>query len=808
MLYIKQKSKFMTRNFITLLLVLTLWHSSAQQNKKGGASISGKLIEQATNQSLPFASIVLKDNNKQLIEGVITDENGSYILRGISVGSYNLTADYNGFKTISLPITIIKNNQKLVLETISLEQDATELNEVVVTGEISEVSLRMDKKIFKVGKDVLSQSTSVSEVLENVPSVAVDPSGAVRLRGNTNVTILINGRRSGLTSAQALEQLPSENVDRIEVITTPSARYDASGSAGIINIILKKNTKGGLTGRVGATIGYPADYRATGSLNYKADRLNLFGTLGIRYTDYEGDYSKEQQTTRANQSVFLNQVQDQHRHDDGKWIYVGADYYFNDKNTITLAFLRNQTEDTDVTDFIYDYSSATKSIDSTLITDGNSNEHRSYNQLELNYTKTFDKEDRKLTFDLQYDFWDSTMKWDVLTNKTFPITESIFNLKTTSTDKNNDIAIQTDYITPLGEKSKLELGVKLESRNVDDSFIAREFVNNAYTIIPGLDNSLSYDEQIIGAYVQYGSKLGKFSYLLGLRVEDTKVDIKNTESNFGTTNTYTDLFPTLNIGYVLSEKTNIGLNYSKRINRPSLWQLNPFSEIEDFNTRYYGNPTLKPAYTNAVEFSTLYKGDVLTLNPSIYYSHTTNTTQWYTIQNDANIFESTLINLDKETRFGVELSVSYAPLKWLSFSGDFNAYNFSQEGMVSNRSLDFNNNTWFSSLSTRIKMGMGLTFQSRFNYQGEERNAQAIDKEVWFINAGLSKKLFKNKANLSFRASNIFNTRKSKSTTTGTNFLVNEIRSRNAARWALSFTYKFDGKTSFKNRNAQRSNRN
>ncbi|MBG6129590.1 outer membrane receptor protein involved in Fe transport [Aquimarina sp. EL_43] len=799
----------MRQNLKALILVwFSITCTMAQQSKTGKAEVTGKVIENVTNESLPFASVVLKDATQQLVEGVITNEEGVYTILDIPVGNYNLEVTYTGFKGHSQPLEIKENRQKINLKPILLLEETVSLDEVKITTEVSQVSLRLDKKVFKVGKDILSQSGSVTDVLGNVPSVAVDPSGTVQLRGNANVTILINGRRSGLTSAQALEQIPSDNVDRVEVITTPSARYDASGSAGIINIILKKNTKGGLTGQLRGVVGTPDDYRLYGSFSYKAEKFNFFANAGIRYTDYEGEYTKQQRSIRNNTTVYLDQREDQDRHDDGKLIYVGADYYLNKNNSITAAFFRNQTEDTDETKLSYGYTSATTAIDSILTTLGNSKEKRSYNQLEMNYTKTFAKEGRKLTFDLQYDFWDSTKKWNVRTQKETPIMTPISNLRTKSTNKNNDIVLQSDLVTPFGEKTKLEIGAKFENRHVTDGFIAEELVNDDYQLLDNLDNEIAYDERIIGGYVQYGSKIGKFSYLLGLRIEDTNIKIKDEEGSFNNTNTFTNLFPTLNLGYAIGENTNFQLSYSKRINRPSLWQLNPFSELEDFNARFFGNPTLKSAFTDAVELSLLQKGTKFTINPSIYYSYTTDDTQWYTTQNDDGVFVSTIINLDLEKRYGFELSASYNPLKWLSFNGDFNAYRFDQEGIAGTQKLDFSDETWQTSLSTRIKLKHGISIQSRFNHQGERGNAQSKRKSISYLNLGASKKLFKNRGNLIFNVSNVFDSRKTREEITGTDFFVNQMRSRNGARWSLSFVYKFNGKSGHKTRRVQRSNRN
>lgn len=778
---------------------------NGQTSDKKTSIINGAIKETTTNQALVYATLVLKDANQNLVQGVISDDSGNYQFVDIPYGNYTLEVSYTGFADHQQ--ALIVDQREINLETIVMKEDVTQLETIVVTGEVSQMSLKMDKKVFRVGKDVLSQSGSVSEVLENVPSVAVEPSGTVLLRGSSNVTILINGRRSGLSSSQALEQIPSENVDRIEVITTPSARYEASGSAGIINIILKKNKKGGLTGQLRAVAGIPDDYRISGSFSYKTDKLNVFTNLGIRYTDYEGDYSKYQRTTNNDDTIHLDQVQDQHRHDDGRWIYFGADYYFNDKNTLTAAFYRNQTEDTDVTDFIYKYRTNNGGIDSTLITDGNSNEHRSYNQLELNYTKLFEKKDRKLTFDMQYDFWDSNMKWDIRTRKDYPIVEPLFSLRTESEERNNDLVLQTDFVTPLGTQSKLELGGKFENRHVKDEFRGEELLGDDYELIDDLDNDLAYNERIFGAYVQYGNRIGKFSYLLGLRVEDTHIEIEDRNGNYEETYAYTNLFPTANLGYTLSEQTDLGLSYSKRINRPSLWNINPFSELDDFNSRFFGNPNLRAAFTDAIELSLLKKGNILTVNPSVYYSRTSDRVQFYTIQNDEEIFETSPFNLEEEIRYGIEVSSSYNPFKWLSLNANLNGFRFEQNGVYLGRDLDNADETWFASLSSRVRVKGGWSFQARYNYQGRSSDAQSVQKAISYLNLGGSKKLFNNKGTLNLFVSNVFNTRKSREEITGTDFFVDQTRSRNAARWSLSFTYRFDGKTGFKNRSANRSNR-
>lgn len=791
---------------VFILSVLCTIITIAQEKKAGSGEVVGVLLENETALSLPYASVILRNSEGNLVEGVITNEAGIFKLNGIPNGSFTLEVKYIGFKRYMDTVHIDDKNQKIDLGKIILKKDATQLDEITLTGETSRISLRLGKKVFTVGKDVLSQSGSVTDVLDYVPSVNVNPSGVVSLRGNSNVTILINGRRSGLTSSEALQQIPADNVERVEVITNPSAKYDASGSAGIINIILKKNTNKGLSGQVRLLAGIPTDLRIIGNLGYKTKKLNFFLNSGIVYTDFIGFYTKEVMTTHNGISLFLDQRQDQNRHDNGRFFYFGADYYLNERNTITAAFLRKKIKDTDDTNIYYNYFTS-NSRDSTLVTSGNSEENRDYNQLEVNYTKTFATEDKKFTFDLQYDFWNSNKHWEILTEKEFPDMALISNLRTESFDKNNDIVVQSDFVTPLGKNSILEMGVKFENRFIKYGFLAEEFSDGDFQAIDGFENELDYDERIIGAYTQYGSKLGKLSYLLGLRFESTAVQIKDMGGNFNQSNSYNRFFPTLNLRYPLSEKTTVQASYSKRIDRPSLWQLNPFPELSDFNSRFSGNPALNPAFTDATEVTLLFNAKNFTLNPSLYYSNTENNIQFYTFQDENSIFVTTMVNLKRETRYGMEVATSYKPFKWLNFNGEFNIYSYEQEGSVGSTNLDFSDETWYAQWAFIVKPLEDLAIQGQIYYQGQKNGAQTRTKAFSSFDFGVSKNILQDKGTIILNVSNIFNTRKLRERIEGKDFLINQVTNFNAARWTLSFIYKFK-KEGNQKREAQESNRN
>ncbi|WP_428231978.1 TonB-dependent receptor domain-containing protein [Flavobacterium sp.] len=765
--------------------------------------ISGTLSAEDPNEKLGYASVVLKQESL-VVETVITNDKGDFNIEGIKAGKYTVEFQFIGFQSSIIPLIVEGTKPKINLGIVHLKSDVTSLNEVVVTSETSQVSLKLDKKVFDVGKDLIAKGGSATQVLDNVPSVRVDPSGAVSLRGNGNVLILINGRKSGLTSIQGLEQIPAESIKSVEVITNPSSRYDAAGSAGIINIILKKNTKEDLNGSMTLVGGVPFDSRVLGSINYKKGKFNLFSNFGIRYTDYVGLNTRDQVTTSNGNDLFLDQREDQKRHDDGRLVYVGLDYFINDNNSITTAFYRNGTKDLDKNTLNYKFSG--EGIQNSHIqTIGDSEENRSYNQLEFNYTKTFKKPERKFTVDFQYDFWDSTKDFNIQRRTIVPDTPDLSIINTRSHRSSDDIALQSDYVTPLSKTANFEAGVKAEHRVVSTDIAANEENQGVVQPIEGFNNGLDYKEEILAAYAQYGNKIKKFSYLLGLRTEYTNIEIKNQNTgNVLRDSTYTRLFPTVNLSYLLTEKTTAQLNYSQRINRPNLDQLNPFPELQDFNSRIFGNINLLPSLTDGVEFSVLSKLKGIVINPSIYYSKTRNNFQYFTTQNDAGIFETILVNLDNEKRFGVEVSAQYAPVKWLSLSAELNAYSFSQEGSVGTTNLDYSNETWTGTLLTQIKFPQSFTFQSKFEYQAPLSDAQTKTKSYYYLSMALGKSLFKNNGAITLSVNNVFNTRKIRETTVGNDFVVNQMTNFNAARWNLNFNYKFN---KGKNRKEHQSNR-
>ncbi|NIF06650.1 TonB-dependent receptor [Chryseobacterium sp. Tr-659] len=785
----------------TIILILITGPFAFAQN----GHITGIIHENPTT-AVPYVTVTLKGSAESPVAVGISDPKGLFRLESIPAGHYTISYHLIGFQAVTQSVQV-KPNESANMGTIILEPDTKLLQEVSVKAQRSSVSLKLDKKVFEVGKDVLSQSGAVTDLLNIVPSVSVSPGGTISLRGNSSVLVLIDGRRTGLTQSNALEQLPADQVERVEVITNPSSRFDAAGSAGIINIILKKNKKAGFSGQMRLVGGIPNETRISPSLNYKSNKVNLFATYGLRFSDYVGLYTMQQSTGLSGTPVYLNRRQDEDRHDDARLLYIGGDFQINEHNTITAAFLRNSTNDHDKTRLNYLYSGKNNVIDSSLSRTGESWEKRSYNQLEFNYTKTFKRPGKKLTVDMQYDFWDSDKDWNLSTAKILPVTTNLPMIRTSSFGKSKDLMIKTDMVQPLDSTSTLEFGLKMEDRRVNSDFIAEQENPAGWGVIDQIDNHLLYKELIGSAYIQFSGKTGAFGYQAGLRGELTHIGIEDRTGSYSNQKDYNRLFPTLNISYRFNTTANLQASYSKRINRPRLWMLYPFNELTDLTTRSVGNPDLNPSYANVFEFAFLKNWKTLTLNPSLYYQRNNGVIEDYTFRDNKGLFITMPVNIDKETRTGFELSILYNPFKWLQANAELNVFHYKEQGSYQNQNFDFSGNTLTARLSSQLKLKNKLSFQAVYNFQGANATAQTRSDAVHGIDFGGSKTFLKDKATITFDVSNLFGLRKFSTRTAGAGYEINQTSIPNAARYRLTLVYRFNQKDNQSVRQAKSGNR-
>lgn len=730
-----------------MLLLCTL-QGFAQETKM--LNIKGKVLEAKTKQAIANAgATLLSTTDQKLIKGIATDKNGDFVLT-VAPGKYHIKIEFISFKPILL--TNQQVDHDIDLGTLLLVEDVKLLKSVNVVGEKSTLELNLDKKVFNVGKDLMSKGGNANDILNNVPSVNVDANGAISLRGNTGVRVLINGKPSMMSMNKGLEQIPASTIEKVEVITNPSARYEAQGGAGIINIVLKKNSSTGLNGSVQVGAGHPTNYNGNVNLSYKTEKINLFTNVGVRFRDF--DIREERTQTTLNNSVksVLYQNNLTNRRDDSYNIYVGGDYYINPKNTLTGSFYHSTLNINNKIDYNYNFFNVNNTKDSSIYRFEHYKEPKKYNQLELYHVKTFDNKDKKWTTSLQYDFWNDDENQYINQEKTFPSGNPLYNLVTRNIESSNDIFIQSDFVTTLGENGRFETGIRTDLRAIRSDYWAK--ANGLQ--LPTYDNKLAYNENLFSAYLQLGNKINKLNYLLGLRAEMSFIGIADRVGTFGNNKEYINLFPTVHLVYNLQKTTDLQLSYSRRINRPEFWQLNPFGGLSDTRNLTIGNPELDPTYTHSFEFALLKKWTKFTLTPSVYYARTKNYFQYVLKQTDEGNFLRTPVNLAYEERYGLELSSTYNPFNWWRLALNFNYYGFKQQGEFESKQYATDDQTWTTQLNSRMKLPKNLAIESIFSYRGKFQDIQSLNKATYRLNVALSKDIWKEKMTLSLAVNNIF----------------------------------------------------
>lgn len=792
----------MSRLLITLMFSLfpILCFGTTSIIKK---NITGIILDEDTKQPLEFATVSIYEN-RTLIDGTITDQEGKFSMEA-KQGNYLLKVEYISFQTYE---TNIELKQDLDIGNIYLSIDVESLTEVEIVAEKSTVELKLDKKVFNVGKDILSLNGSLSEVLDNVPSVSVDLDRNISLRGNTNIAILINGKPSVLVSN--LDQIPAQDIDRIEVITNPSSRYQAAGTAGIINVILKKNTKEGLNGFVSMSNAIRTDFQLNTNLNYKIGKFNFFTSLGYRFVDSKTIQRVDQSSIVDGNSVKLDQDIDEYRNYKSTSIYIGSDYYINEKNTITASYYKTLRKLDNIIRYDYAYFNFNEQqeLDSTNVSQQGYYEPQDHNQLELGYVKIFEKVNKELSMDLQYDFWDDDENENLNTQMINPILSEPVLSRTNNIESSKDFLVQIDFENPINDNEGFETGLRAETRIITSDYNAEVFDGSIWQTFNDIENKLDYNEQIGAVYVQYANQANKFSYQLGLRVEFTKIKITDKNSLFGDTKKYTNLFPTSHFSYKFSDKISAQLSYSRRIDRPGFWYLNPFGGLAQINVQRQGNPDMDPALTNSIELTFLTRLGKLRLNPSVFYQNTKNVFQFFTERNTDDVLITKPINLDHRNRFGTELSATYDPNKWLRLSGEISYFAFQQRGEFSNQNFDFDSNTWYTSIDSRIKLPSDITIQTSFDYKGRTETAQEMIKSSYNMDFGMSKNLLKNKATITFNINNVFDSSEQYLTRVGNDFNYQSYRKRLGPKYSLTFMYRFNQKSNKRTRRPGRSNRN
>jgi len=794
-------------NKIILILILFCFSFTANAQQKTGQvfEISGKIIDEESEQPLEYATVVLTSIESKKVTGGMTDSNGDFKFE-VNEGLYDISIEFISFKTFKIPNKNI--DKDIDFGTIALKIDTETLNEIEIIAEKSTVEIRLDKKIYNVGKDMTVRGGTASDVLDNVPSVTVDVEGNVSLRGNENVRILVNGKPSGLvglSGTDALRQLPADAIEKVEVITSPSARYDAEGTAGILNIILRKGKAQGFNGSFITSLGNPDNFGGSVNLNYRTKKFNLFANTGYNYRNAPGN-SHNHTTYFDEFENILNYRNEDREYDRERKSFnnrLGIEYFLSNKSSITGSFLFRNSDGDDLSTNLITELDNNINLESSSIREENETEEDKTVEYNLNYTKDFNKSGHKLTLDFQYGESEENQFSYITDIESYPSLFENEPERNTTVENDTEFQFKGDYTLPIGENTQFEFGFNINLEGLNSDYLVEEFDSGTNQFInnTNFSNTLEFDQNIYALYSQFGKKINKFSYLLGLRMENTDRKINLIQTNEVYNKNFTEFFPTLNLGLEFNESESLTLGYSRRLRRPRHWFLNPFESRTSETYIRKGNVNLDPTYTNSFDLGYLKRWDKFTVNSSIYYQHAINNIEMaqdeeFRDVNDVQtlVIIRTPINLSSQDRYGFEFTANYNPYKWWKISNSFNFFKSVTDGDFNGISYDNDNVSWFTRLNSRISLPGKIDWQTRAMYRAPQESAQSKRNGMISVDLAFSKDIFNEKGTLALNVSDLLNSRKRKST----DYSLTTI-SEGEFQWRqrqiiLSFTYRFNQK--------------
>lgn len=752
------------RKYIFKVVIFSVFVFNISANAQNDRiTLSGTIVEANDSKPIPYATIIIVDIlTKKALDGTTSDERGAFRLT-TKERNFNIQVSFIGYKTLIINDSDLDfSNQEIDLGVVRLSEDSQALEEVEVRAEISTTQFKLDRKVFNVGKDIASTGVSALEVLNNVPSVNVNIEGQISLRGSTGVQILIDGKPSVLAdeSSNALGTITADMIESIEVITNPSAKYDAEGTSGILNIILKKEEKKGINGSVSINTGAPDNHSVGGSLNKRTEKFNLFTQFGGGYRSLPRDNETINSNLIDETSVNSNGIN--YRNETFFNLTLGTDYYINPLNVVTLSgnFAYEIEDQPSRTDFSYFNNG---SIESEWYREEITEATNPKWQYELNYKKQFENnEDHTLLFAALGRFFGKDQA------------SEFNNVTTIGSIENNDQEIETkfqqadytfkfDYTNSLNKEYTIESGIQYVINDVGNDYEVRDLIGNEWVVDENLTNDFEYNQKVLGVYGTGAYEGKKWGLKFGLRVENTHLETLLANTNEQNTQKYTDFFPSAHSSYKISDDFSLQAGYSKRIFRPRLWDLNPFFNIRNNYNIRVGNPDLQPEYTDSYEITAIFKiGSKTSLNTSVYNRYTTDVVERVSTF-DNNITTTTPYNVGSNDAIGIEINGKYSITKWLSFNGDINFNSFKREGTFQGQVFDFSGKQWSSRLTSKIGLPSDIDLEISGRYQSSYKTIQSDVSGYAFADLGLRKKILKGKAIINVAVRDLFESRISES---------------------------------------------
>lgn len=760
-----------------LLLVVLCYTTLSFSQSNDIITLSGKIVDAETKQPLEYATISIHHSlNDTIVSGTSTNKQGKFRF-GIAVGTYTLKVQFLSFQTYELKSKSFTDD--LNLGTIELQPD-NQLNEIEVVAEKKLVETKFNKRVYNASRDIANIGGNAIDVLTNTPSVRVDNDGSVIVRGGS-ATILIDGKpQFGLDNETAiLKAIPSSSIDKVEIITR-SAKYAAEGGGGaVINIITKRRQGLGTNGSIEVHGGIPDNHGFSTFINEDSDKMNLYSTISFNHQD------RKKYTQIKQPSFGFDQERVDKQQRNSVLFNLGSDFYLSDKNTLSASFLINTNNK--------NYRSTFNEPDFTRNVGDSDDGSRI--EVALGNTTKFNDDGHALSVNFSYSNTDSDSNSEIRESQT---TTSIFQ-KSVKDQKLDNLLGKVDYKLPLGEDKSLEVGYQGTFRFYENDFNVSEFdttINNFVTV-GGLDNIIEYDENVHAFYGLYTATQNKFSYSVGLRTEISDITLQQ-QGSTGITKTYTDLFPSLTIGYEFSDDNYISLNYSRSIDRPTAAQINPFISFADERFQTVGNQDLNPFYTDYLELLYDHSFEKLTLMSSFFLNYASDhfltvieNTGEQTADGQA-IFRRIPINSGDQNILGVDLDLTYTFTKNFKLNAYLSPY-FQKITNTIDPEYSNENTTWYASGTATISLNNGLQLRAEHIYQSPIKNGLTELRTINFSNVTVSKDLFKKKGTLTFRINDIFSSKKFKYESFEANTLTfRDVRFEN--QYLLTFTYRFNQK--------------
>ncbi|MBN3581128.1 TonB-dependent receptor [Algoriphagus aestuarii] len=776
--------------------------------------LHGKVVDASNKTALEFANVALLNvGDSSLVTGGMTDITGEFEFNAPE-GRYIFRVGFIGYLEYFESIDL-GQRKNFNFGTISLAPDAQNLDEVVVEGVTSMFESDIDKRTYDVENSIVAEGQTASQLLSTLPSIQVDEEGGITMRGSGNILIYINGRPSNLSGDDAesiLSQFPANSIKSVELITNPSSRYDATGVGGIINIVLRKNENLGFNGQVNASVGTRDKYQAGINLNYGTEKANIYASYNWQNRWQKEFGSGTRSTSLPDFSPTLEQDQDGYEKEKTNLVRTGVDFFLSENSTLGAYFQGNFDNEVEFAQIDQDNLSASGSLDSSFVRINNEVSKSGNYESGINYTWEVDSTGQRLYTSLSYAYDDrsqtETYNQDFFTSEGASVPEKRL-IQINDRPRTSHLFVgQLDYVKPFGENKSIETGLKA---TIGDWSWSQDFSqgdeSNGFTPMPvdSLNDTYNFNQDVYAAYFTFRNKLNKFGYQLGLRGEYTKTLGETVRENERIPNDYFNLFPSAFLSYTLAPENEFTVNYTRRISRPSIWDLAPIYRVRDQYNLSIGNPYLKPEFTDSYELGYMKGWERYLLNATVYHRYSTDVETRITTLTDDNVAIQSRENADTRASTGFEL------INQIQVSNNFDAtltgnffYSKINADNVEGRDLSNENFSWTISLLGNILVPKWFSVQLQGNYRGPIVLPQGQIEPQYTLNVGMRKNLFNNKATLSLNVSDIFNTRNFRITTEDQRFTQFRKFQRESRIGTLSFTYRFGG---FKEKSENRSRR-